>query len=221
MTDFTIHVAVYVAVVALIGVAACAIVIKAGFAKWWILVPLAPTGLTITCLVELWRDVHNFLYGGSFGFMGIETLGNTWEADEVALAIAGLGLLVFAVIRWPARSPRHDDGAVVPAPATRTRGRSANAPTPVAAPAAARGVVRREPERAAEAPVQSSAVMTEAPATVGSSSSAPHCVWCAEALPGSRKTFHNCGPKDRPEVYCSTCGTALDGTSMCPTCDYS
>jgi len=35
------------------------------------------------------------------------------------------------------------------------------------------------------------------------------CAWCGEALPGNRALFHDCGPKDRPEVFCKKCGNAL------------
>jgi hypothetical protein len=220
MTNFTIHVAVYMAVVAVTFWAVSSIIIQAGYSKWWIIVPLAPSALTIACLAELWNDVHNVLYGGAFGFIGIETVGLTWKCDEVAMVIAWLFLLVFALARWPAWYSHHGVSPfVAPTLGARTGSGSSTSSIPVPAPVAPRSE-RGDLPRSGEDPTRPSAVATEAPVPFGRvTTAAPHCTWCGEALPGSRVTFHNCGSKDRPAIFCTKCGTALAGPSMrCPGC---
>jgi hypothetical protein len=45
-----------------------------------------------------------------------------------------------------------------------------------------------------------------------------YCSWCGKERAVDAQAIHHCGSKDRPVVYCMTCGTALDGAANCTSC---
>jgi hypothetical protein len=45
-----------------------------------------------------------------------------------------------------------------------------------------------------------------------------YCSWCGKERAVNAQAIHHCGSKERPVVYCMTCGTALDGASSCTSC---
>jgi hypothetical protein len=221
MTNFTVDVVISMAVLAISCWAVSKIILQAGFSAWWILVPLAPTLLTIACLAELWNDVHDLLYGGAFGFTGIENVGTTWKADEVAILIFWLLSLVFAASRWPVWMSHHSSPVTAANVGTHPTVRAGTIGSiPVPAPVAPRAAERADLPRSGEGAVRTTETPAQYAATPGADTLAvPHCRWCGEGLPGSRITFHNCGPKDRPAAFCTKCGTALvAGSPTCPSC---
>jgi len=60
------------------------------------------------------------------------------------------------------------------------------------------------------------AAVLERPAAAGPP--AFHCTWCGDrVLVGSE--IHDCGPRNRPAIYCMNCGTAFEaGATNCSSC---
>ena len=197
---------------------------KAGLSRLWLLLPLLSVGLTIACAVETYSEVHGAPSAFSNEFFGWSQLkllwhGDTispgfeqgallWHVDLISIGANWLLFILFAVVPWgldrgqakgssesrvtgPLTTPRPSAtaGAKGPRGVTRDYGPSAGAPATVAAPApTAAGPVTK------------------------------YCVWCAEALPGSRALFHDCGPKSRPPIFCAKCGSTLTAVGDCASC---
>lgn len=209
-----IQLLIALALVALNYWATARIIAQAGYSRTWILLPLAPLILTVICFFILWHDLNAFIFGGSIGFLGIDSVGFWWHLDQVSIFLCWLAFIVFAFSRWPASNGwRSTDGATPPLPQStgaETVGATAAAPQPASAP-----VTRARPASAA-GPGAGPAVASSAPVK---KTGAQFCVWCGEATPGNRALFHDCGPKDRPETFCKNCGTALPAESAaCTAC---
>jgi hypothetical protein len=213
-----IRLAVILVVLVLNFSATTQIISKAGYPRAWILVPFAPFALTVACFVILIHDVDAVVYGGAFGIEGVNTIGLMWHIDLISIAASWLFFLVFAFAPWPgARSSgetRIDTtyrGPIV-----------APVESSVAPVASSRRSSARSSRQEARGTTQTQERPTEqltAPAPAASAAKSKYCVWCAEPLPGSRAMFHNCGPKDRPAVFCRNCATALpEGSTTCPSC---
>jgi hypothetical protein len=210
----TVSLVVTIAFVALDYWALTRIISKAGFSRAWIIIPLLPVVLTIACSVITYNDIRSSLIGYSTGFLGFSTgffgfsrVGFLWDLDLLSFLLNWLFFLVFAFIEWP--NARSGGGST-----TQPTGRPGSYVTSGAAPAATRprGVTRDYSPTAA--------VSEAAPAPVPSAPAAvvKHCVWCADALPGSRALFHDCGPKSRPPIFCEKCGSTLNNVGDCPAC---
>jgi hypothetical protein len=210
----TVSLVVTIAFVALDYWALTRIISKAGFSRAWIIIPLLPVVLTIACSVITYNDIRSSLIGYSTGFLGFSTgffgfsrVGFLWDLDLLSFLLNWLFFLVFAFIEWP--NARGGGGST-----TQPTGRPGSYVTSGAAPAATRprGVTRDYSPTAA--------VSEAAPAPVPSAPAAvvKHCVWCADALPGSRALFHDCGPKSRPPIFCEKCGSTLNNVGDCPAC---
>jgi hypothetical protein len=180
------------------------IISKAGFSGAWIVLPLSSIGLTIACFIVGFNDLRGTLTGISPGFFGSQ-VGLLWHLDEVTFFLNWVFFLVFAFIGWPSMG-----GA--------GSARAATA-TPANFAAAASPPLRKGPggvTRDYGSATVSSGPTPAAPVVVAPT--VKHCVWCAEALPGSRALFHDCGPKTRPPVFCSTCGGTLTEVGDCASC---
>jgi hypothetical protein len=201
-------------------IAIATIVSKAGYAWVWVIVPLTPFALFVACIADLYRELHTLAVGGSYGFLGLSSIGVLWHAFLISLAVNWLMFFVFAFSRWPTVAPR------TPKSEKKSKAQLAAAPSQGFSPADMSSRTSKRfpsggPGFTTNAPAETSgdtaAVATAAP-VVATSSPVKRCVWCGEALPGSRALFHDCGPTDRPAVYCATCGNALAASGQCPTC---
>jgi hypothetical protein len=186
------------------------IITQAGYSSMWLLLPIAPLVLTIICYVILWNDLHEIFFGSSFGFAGINNASFFWDLDKISLLLNWVFYLVFAFSRWPVNGAPRSSSATAPLPPPPSRavpGPASAPPTPSAA--------RVLPSSAAGPGAPPAGTATPAPKRPG----AQFCPWCAEALPGNRALFHDCGSKERPETFCKNCGTALPaGSSECASC---
>jgi hypothetical protein len=205
-----------IGVAALTYVAMSRIIAQAGYSSLWILLPLAPLVLTIICFVILWHELNGIVFGGPNGFYDIEVVGLFWHVDEIAILLNWVFFIVFAFSRWPGSTPRREPEsdasraiqAVRPGPRSPASGPPAP-PEP--------GIPSRVASSSAAGPGEGPAEVSSTPAAKRPGSK--FCAWCGEALPGNRALFHDCGPKDRPETICTSCGTAFDaGSSACRTC---
>jgi hypothetical protein len=197
---------------------------KAGLSRIWLLLPLVTVGLTIACAIKTYSDVHAIPFGFSNGFFGWSQLNVLWHADGMSPGFEEGGLLwhvdlisiignfflfvFFAIVPWGL-----DRGQVKVSSASRVTG-TLPAATSASPPKGARGVTRDYGPPAAASTVAAPAPSSPAPTS-------KHCVWCAEALPGSRALFHDCGPKSRPPIFCAKCGSTLTAVGDCASCGAS
>jgi hypothetical protein len=211
----TVSLVVTIAFVALDYWALTRIIHKAGFSRGWIIIPLLPVALTIACSVITYNDLRSSLFGYSTGFLGFSTgffgfsrVGFLWDVDLISFLLNWLFFLIFAFIEWP--SAAGGGGA-----ASQPAGRPGSYVTAGAAAPATKGPrgVTRDYGPTAAAPAAAPVSAPSGPAVV-----VKHCVWCAEALPGSRALFHDCGPKSRPPIFCETCGSTLNQVGDCTDC---
>jgi len=198
------------------------IIDKAGLSRLWLLLPLVSVGLTIACAIKTYSQVHGaptVFTNGLFGWSQINALwhldgvspgfdqpGLLWHIDLVSIIANWLLFVFFAVVPWGL-----DRGRVHSISESRVAGPLATA-RPAVAGKGPRGVTR-------DYGPATEASATVAPATPSSTGPATkHCVWCAEALPGSRALFHDCGPRTRPPIFCAKCGSTLTAVGDCASC---
>ncbi len=181
------------------------LITKAGFSMVWTLIP---AGLAATWILE--------------GMLGLS--GDLSAAQGLQFFGLGLGFVamimffVFAFVPWPSRSDDRRPAArldEVSDAALRARlhqlgyragpGAPAGSPPPAPPVSPAQGL-------------DPGAVATAAPAPPPPASTY-FCSWCGtERDRTNAMSVHHCGPRDRPVVYCSACGTALEGHPFCGTC---
>src|SRR5271170_272031 len=82
-------------------IAIATIISKAGYPWVWVIVPLTPFALFVACIADLYRDLHTLAFGGSYGFLGVSSIGVLWKAFLISLAVNWLMFFVFAFSRWP------------------------------------------------------------------------------------------------------------------------
>jgi hypothetical protein len=198
------------------------IIDKAGLSRLWLVVPLVSVGLTIACAIDTYSRVHgapSIFSNGLFGWSqlnvlwhvdvvspGFDQVGLLWHIDLASIGANWLLFVFFAVVPWGL-----DRGQVKHGEPTRVTGTLATA-NPAPSAKGPRGVKRDYgTAAAATATVSAPVVSSPGPAT-------KHCVWCAEALPGSRALFHDCGPKSRPPIFCAKCGSTLTAVGDCAAC---
>lgn len=198
------------------------IIDKAGLTRLWLLLPLLSVGLTIACAVETYSEVHGapssfsneffgwsqlkLLWHGDTVSPGFEQGALLWHVDLVSIVANWLLFIFFAVVPWGL-----DRGQVKGTSEARVTG-TVSTPRAAASGKGARGVTR-DYGPTTGAPVQ---VVTPAPGSTGPATK--YCVWCADALPGSRALFHDCGPKTRPPIFCQKCGSTLTEVGDCASC---
>jgi hypothetical protein len=208
-----------VAALVLNYIAIATIVSKAGYPWVWVILPLTPFALFVACIADLYRDLHTLAFGGSYGFLGVSSIGILWKAFLISLAVNWLMFFVFAFSRWPTVAPK------TPRPPKGPKGQPV---VPVSQGFSPADMGNRSSKRfpsggpgfstnAGSAPADTTAIATAVPAT--NAVAVKRCVWCGESLPGSRALFHDCGPTDRPAAYCATCGNALAASGQCANCD--
>jgi hypothetical protein len=204
------------------------IIDKAGLTRLWLLLPLASVGLTIACAVKTYSEVHgapsnfsneffgwsqlNLLWHGDTVSPGFEQGALLWHVDLISIIANWLLFVLFAVIPWGL-----DRGQVKGSNETRVTG-TLTTPRPSSSAGASpsargpRGVTRDYgPSAGAPTTAADSTPTAAGPVT-------KYCVWCAEALPGSRALFHDCGPKSRPPIFCAKCGSTLTAVGDCASC---
>lgn len=210
-----------VGVLVLNYIAIAMIISKAGYPWVWVILPLTPFALFVACIADLYRELHTLAFGGSYGFLGVSSIGVLWKAFLISLAVNWIMFFVFAFSRWPTGHSK------TPKAAKLSKAQLAAAPTQGFSPAdmgsrSSKRFPTGGPGFTTNAPAESSGsdvattVATAVPAT--STVVIKRCVWCGESLPGSRALFHDCGPTDRPPAYCSTCGNGLSGSGQCLSC---
>jgi hypothetical protein len=208
-----------IAALALIYVAVARIVSKAGYPWVWLIVPLAPIATGVVCLVELYRELHTLDFGGPYIFLGVSDIGIWWKIFLIALGLNGVMFFAFAFSRWPTVAPREKKAKNSLVPVSR-----GFAPDEMAGNTSRRfgskGPGFATNKVAESAPPQAPAAAASAPpAPAATGPVVKRCVWCGEALPGSRALFHDCGPTDRPPAFCAKCGSALSESSgSCAAC---
>jgi len=207
-------------------VAIAIIISKAGYPWVWVILPLTPFALFVACVVDLYRDLHTLAFGGSYGFLGVSSIGVLWTVFLISLAVNWLMFFVFAFSRWPtgvsttprpARAPRrsksHEAASISQGFSPADLGTRSSKRFPTKGPGFAPNA---EPVPSDSVDSASLATTARTPAT--NFVAVKRCVWCGEALPGSRALFHDCGPTERPPAYCATCGNALTATGQCESC---
>ena len=196
-------------------VATARIIAQAGYSRAWILLPLSTPVLTVVCYFILWHDLNAIVFGGSFGFVGIDAVGVFWHLDQLSVLLNIGFYIAFAFSRWPGSGTRRNRDEDGPVPTQLGRAAAGPSSSPAVAPDAPRAA-RVMPSSGAS-PGSGPAVASRTP--VAKRQGAQFCPWCGEATPGNRALFHDCGPKDRPETHCKSCGTALPaGSSECAAC---
>lgn len=230
----------FVMVLVAVAVAACVatVVRKSGHSAWWTL-PLA--GLFTW---ELYPQLLALIAVSSSNLQMFESSvsdWNIWEHWGGLLGLANCGLLAaFAVRTWPLEREvayaqrrerdrlrgRFEEARTVvgPAPAGPSLGSAlpvadAAARAPGNAPGGAPGAPAAEAgtpggDAASESPDAAGGVATltaERPSTY-------HCSWCGAERETGALSLHHCGSRSRPPVYCSACGTALEGAATCGEC---
>ena len=205
-------------------IALATIISKAGYAWRWVIVPLTPFALFAACIADLYRDLHTLAFGGSYGFLGVSSIGILWKAFLISLAVNWLMFFVFAFSRWPTVAPRAPKTVRTP---RRSKAQAETSPSPGFSPA---DMASRSSKRFPSggpgfstnaAATDSGDVTAVATATTPPTTSAvavKRCVWCGDSLPGSRALFHDCGPTDRPPAFCAKCGNAVTVSGQCATC---
>jgi hypothetical protein len=221
----TITLGLTIAVLVINYAAVARVINQAGYSPMYMIIPLAPFGFLIASVVQLYRDIHGLDFGGRYGFLGINDIGILWKLFWISLLVNWVLFLVFAFTRWPAgttRAPRAPRASRRSKAQPEGRGFS---PADVAAapskrfgsrgPGFATNITETStPPSSAPAPV------APAPAVNAGAAALKRCVWCGDALPGSRALFHDCGPTDRPPAFCAKCGSALgEGSTTCANCD--
>jgi hypothetical protein len=222
---------IYLGVTALTYWALLRIITAAGYSNVWMALPLSTMILTWICYIIFWSDIHGIYFGGAFdfGFTGFSQVSVPWTLDEISIVLNWLFFLVIA-FSGSQISERFVGGFIPSRPAP-------PGPMNVGAPASTLPPppdpvtpVRPMPPTAA-GPVNAVRPTPPSPAGPGGGPvgvpeaaapkrpSAQFCAWCGESLPGNRALFHDCGPKDRPETNCRSCGTAFPaGSTLCATC---
>lgn len=209
------------------------IITKAGFARMWILVPLAPVITWALTIVLLRIRFHSFvnvgllasLVPGTLSTMYGTALRAMFTVDWITIGVAWLFLLVFALVRWPVvrtghptRLARHPDHAV-----EADRG---PAPQMTSAPSQAppRRPLPMGPGFGALAfipgPGSATHKATVAVADIQKNRQlATFCARCGASIPGNRAIGHECPNAGQPPSFCRYCGepNAVDLHS-CSSC---
>jgi hypothetical protein len=178
-----------------------AIIVKAGYSRTWILVPLTPIATMVLSWIYLQTGASR-TFGNETSLQGLlNTLGIMMILNLLAFTFAWIMFLIFAFRPWP--NQKNMLYAASPCPSPVMYGAS----RPVAAPnVGATTSVSTALPPSARGPVDARRRI--------------YCPWCAESIPGNRALGHDCGLKDRPEVFCRYCGkTFPEGTNLCPACD--
>ncbi len=187
------------------------IIHQAGYSRNWILVPLTPFVLFIAVVVDSVVSIRNFALGTTTGLSYFDGVGVLWDLFSISLFVSWIFFLVFAFSNWPVS---RGGGGPSSGPARPAEPYPSASPSPPAR--VPTGVTRDYSPPAVATPTT-----TTTPGTGALAAPPPavkRCVWCAESLPGSRALFHDCGPKDRPPVYCAKCGSALTTAGDCASC---
>jgi hypothetical protein len=187
-------------------VALWVVITKAGYSGAWILLPLS---LPVISLAGFFFSQVSLATGNVDGFFkgSLAVLVLT-----MFMSFANwVAFLVFAFSSWPAldyRARRRPDGGprfdVAPRPSAPS---ASSSTTPTAAP---------RPSWDDDTPAPSNAPRGRAAAPPPTS---VFCPWCGKQRPVDAIAIHHCGPKDRPRLYCSSCGSTLpEDDADCAAC---
>ncbi len=222
----------FVAFLAVSYWATARIIAQAGYSSAWVLVPLSSLVLTVVVFVMIYVDLRSLAEAVPFGFGGsdlgfqIKSVEVVWDIDLCSMLVNWILFLVFGFSRWPGTAGADAGGRTpTPPPASGASPYGRNVPGPLRPP----GASFASASRPGSSPTLVGSVNEVDPRDASTSSAPPpstaggirvkHCVWCGEALPGSRALFHDCGSSDRSATNCATCGGALSGEgAACAAC---
>jgi len=214
--------------------AVVAVITKAGFARAWLLVPLAPVIAWVVTIVLLRLRFHSFVNVGIMASIVPSTLssiyGTTITAmftiDWVTLAGAWLFFLFFAFSRWPIdtselasrragpslRVIEADRGGDVPIQSDSSPHVPSHHPVPRGPGFGALTFIPGP-----GSPTQKSATTVAERTT--NRELATFCARCGESIPGNRAIGHQCPNVGKPNIFCRYCGGPNSAESRaCPKC---
>jgi hypothetical protein len=192
-------------------VAIAVIISKAGYSAWWVLLPIAVPVSTFIYFEFLKVSVLT----GGVTFTGLLDDTEAFTAFFLILLFVNWAFLVaFAFSNWPALQQQQQ-----PRPSGTSHTRSTHlSPT---APAPAQVPPNDWWSDATDTPsdiAPTETTLQETIATAVPERTTVFCAWCASERAVSSYLLHHCGAKDRPHVYCTTCGSHLADDASCPTC---
>lgn len=188
-------------------VAIAVIISKAGYSAWWVLVPLS---LPISAIVA-YALLDASAQTGTLTFNRL--FEGTLAYSLITLFLSFLNwafLIAFAFSSWPALEqprPRRLGPASPNDPYPRSTVPLGPWSPPEGAPLSGdlSGLAAAPPT-----PLTAVADRVEPKSTF--------CAWCASERPAGSYALHHCGPKDRPRVYCTACGSGLAADGACGQC---
>ncbi len=200
------------------------IIMKAGYSRNWIVVPLTPVLLVMVTFIVQIVDLNNAVRNGTALTFG-SNLGNLKilvGLDLLTAFGAWVFFLIFSFSAWPVSSQARQ---LRPVASVRRKPSAPAGQTPPGVPPRLSAnpfdpelVQAMTNARGVSAP---SMTMTR-PRTTLQTADPPaviHCSWCGKQREVDAPAIHHCGPLDRPAVYCMDCGTPLrDGATKCGTC---
>jgi hypothetical protein len=189
------------------------VITKAGYSGWWILIPLLPVFLMIATFAVFDLEVHPLVSSGFTVFPSFTGIRYMLVIDIIGGLFTWIMFLVFAFSAWPVAGSSHTFRPLVASGETTgaTFGPSGGAPAQVGSGP------RTSSPRPGATPI---APQSPGPrSAVQAGRKIVFCAWCGESIPGNRALGHDCGPKDRSEVFCRYCGTAFTpGSTTCAIC---
>jgi hypothetical protein len=193
------------------------IIRKAGFSRWWILLP-GTDALLYLILTSLLFFVPTTYVFGDTTLTAPATL-DTYKALAIVTFLLGIASIVaffvFAFSAWPIEQEVLQ---------LRHRAREANGEAILRR---ARSQVTPPPTGPSATPFQDTSVAAGAAGTTLLADAPPappeptsfFCSWCGKERQTDASTIHHCGSRTRPAVFCSTCGEDLDpGVELCGRC---
>ncbi len=217
--------------------ASAAIISKAGFARLWLLVPLAPTITWAVTIVLLRVRFHAFVNVGVLASTVPSTLssiyGTTYSAmftiDWITLAVAWLFLIFFAIARWPSGASGRSSRRAGPSLQVIEADRGADVPIQSSSSSQVRShhPLPRGPGFGALTYIPGPGSPSQRGATTIAERQenrqlATFCARCGESIPGNRAIGHECPNAGGPATFCRYCGN-LNGEDLrtCSTCGAS
>jgi predicted RNA-binding Zn-ribbon protein involved in translation (DUF1610 family) len=217
--------------------AVAAIITKAGFARPWLLVPLAPVIAWSVTIVLLRIRFHSFVNVGVMASIVPSTLSSIYGTkiaamftiDWVTLADAWLFLLFFAFARWPIEASDHSLRRSGPSRNVTKADREGD--LPIQSVASPQAPSHRPPPRGPGfgalafvpgpgTPVQKNA--TTIAERQANRQLATFCARCGDSIPGNRAIGHECPNAGEPMAFCRYCGKPnAEDLHTCSSCGAS
>jgi hypothetical protein len=208
-------------------VAITLVIVKAGFSRAWIFVPLTPLACWVATIVVIRIQLHAFVSTGLVTSFYPGTIGTMFELDWATLGIAWIFFLVFAFSSWPmapaqVSSERSPTKGQRPQPVHGGSGGGSAGPRNAPGQSGSRYPMPRGPGFGTLGFVAGPATAThESAMTPGRSDQlATFCSRCGDSIPGNRALAHNCPKSGEPATHCRYCGKSYpEGAEECPSCN--